>query len=88
MAKIMMFVELRDVYDGYSVAVYEDGTMENRWDAMVERFPDGPVWKDRQRKTQEWIDAQKEERRIEERYRSAAADYADEAVSHERRTNG
>lgn len=61
MAKIKMLVELRDVYDGYSVTVYEDGTMENRWDEMVEKFPGGPVWREKQRLTQEWIDAQKEE---------------------------
>lgn len=55
--KVMMLVELHDVYDGYSVTIYEDGTMENRWDAMVKKFPESPVWREKQMLTQEWIRA-------------------------------
>lgn len=28
----VLYIELQGVYDGWSVVVYEDGTMHNRWD--------------------------------------------------------
>jgi hypothetical protein len=28
---IAMLIELQGVYDGWSIALYEDGTMVNRW---------------------------------------------------------
>lgn len=29
--KIAYLIEIPEIYDGFSITVYEDGTMENRW---------------------------------------------------------
>ena len=29
--EVKLFIELREVYDGWSIAVLEDGTAHNRW---------------------------------------------------------
>lgn len=31
MSKVDHLIELRGVYDGWSIAVYKDGTIHNRW---------------------------------------------------------
>lgn len=47
---IVLHIELRDVYDGWSVAITRCGQMLNRWDVTDKRHA----------KTQEWINARRE----------------------------
>ncbi len=43
-----IFIEIRDIYDGWSVAQLPDGTLINRWDPEDRRYLP----------TQKWIDEQ------------------------------
>lgn len=38
MDRVVMLYEIRGVYDGWSVAEYEDGTLINRWDESDGRY--------------------------------------------------
>lgn len=47
-----IYIEIRSIYDGWSVAQFPDGTLHNRWKPDDDR---------RFTATQAWIDARKEQ---------------------------
>lgn len=38
MAQVEMLIEIRGIYDGWSIAKMKDGTYRNRWDENDRRF--------------------------------------------------
>ena len=42
-----IYIEIRGVYDGWSVARLPDGTMLNRWDVTDRRYLPTQAWIDR-----------------------------------------
>lgn len=56
MSKIAGYIELRHIYDGWSVGLTEDGSLVNRWEDRQDEFPE------RFEATQEWINAQNAKR--------------------------
>lgn len=59
--EIDILIEIPQIYDGYSVIVYKDGTFVNRWASYVEAEPDNALFKRRFEETEKaiklWKDA-------------------------------
>lgn len=48
--KDTIFIEIREIYDGWSVAELPDGTLVNRWDKNDRRYAPAQEWIDLQTK--------------------------------------
>jgi hypothetical protein len=49
-------IELRHIYDGWSIEVLGNGTLRNRWEYQQDEYPE------RFEATQEWINAENAKR--------------------------